>query len=111
MKCIYHEEFDQAAEGLDEGSDVDLLFSLKGSTLYQARTSHEYYLCILAMFTMSRKYVKHVNWPRLEVLSLRVCKSETRTKSAVKLWFSDDIVIKLATSLTMWYIWDLTHLS
>ena len=74
---------DQAAEGLDEGSDVDLLCSLKGSTLrkipsflslHQPGTSHEYYLCILAMFTMSRKDVKHVNWPSLEVLTLRVWK-------------------------------------
>ena len=66
---------DQAAEGLDEGSDVDLFFSLKGSTLrkipsfsslHQPRTSYEYHLCILAMFTMSRNDVKHVS---LEVLS------------------------------------------
>ena len=63
------------------------------------------------MFTMSRKYVKHVNGPSLEVLSLRVRKCETRRESAIKLWFSDDIVIKLAASLTMWYIWDLTPLS
>ena len=69
--------FDQAAEGLYEGSDVDF-FSLKGSTLRtilsflsvnEPRTSHEYNLCILAMLTMSRKDVKHVNWPRLEVLT------------------------------------------
>ena len=70
--------FDQAAEGLHEGCDVDF-FSLKGSTLrkipsflslHQPRTSHEYYmyLGILAMFTMSRKDVKHVNWPSLEIV-------------------------------------------
>ena len=58
-------------------------------------------MCILAMFTMSRKDVKHVNWPSIEVLTLRVFKCETRGGSAIKLWFSDDIVIKLATSLTM----------
>ena len=45
--------------------------------LHQPRTSYEYCLCILAMFTMSRKDVKYVNWPSLEVLSLRVCKCET----------------------------------
>ena len=33
---------------------------------------------------MFRKDVKHVNWPSLEVLTLRVCKCETRRKSAVK---------------------------
>ena len=85
-------------------------FSLKRSTLrkipsflssHQPRTSHEYYLCILAIFTMSCKDVKLVNWPSLEVLALRVCKCESRRESAVKLWFSDVIVIKLATSLTM----------
>ena len=42
--------------------------------LHQPRTSHEYYLCILAMFTMSRKDVKHVNLPSLGVFTLRVCK-------------------------------------
>ena len=66
----------QAAEGLDAGFDVDLLFSLKGSALkkipsllllHQPRTSHKYYLCVLAMFTMSLKDVKHVNWPCLEM--------------------------------------------
>ena len=46
------------------------------------------------MFAMYRKDVKHVNWPSLEVLSLLVCKCETRRESAVKLWFPDDIVIK-----------------
>ena len=87
-----------------------IFFSLKGSTLrkipsflslHQPRKSHEYYLCILAMFSMSRKDVNHVNWLSIEVLTLRVCKCETRRKNAVKLWFLDDIVIKLATSLTM----------
>ena len=34
------------------------------------RTSHEYYLCILAMFTMSSKDVKHVNSRSLGVLNL-----------------------------------------
>ena len=53
------------------------------------------------MFTLSRKDVKHVNWPSLGVLSRRVCKYETRRESAVKLWFSDDIAIKIATYLTM----------
>ena len=63
----------QSDEGLDEGSDVDF-FSLKVSTLkkmpsflslHQPQTSHEYYLCILAMSTVSCKDVKHVNWPIL----------------------------------------------
>ena len=63
------------------------------------------------MFTMSRKDVKYVNWKNLGVLNLRARKSETRWESAVKQSFPDDIVIKLATSLTMWYIWDLTYLS
>ena len=76
-----------------------IFFSLMGSTLrkipsflslHQPQTSHEYYLCILMMLTMSRKDVKHVNWPRLEVLTHRVCKCETRRESAVKLWYSDD---------------------
>ena len=77
-----------AAGGLDVGSDVDLfVFSVKGSTLrtipsflslHQPRTSHEYNLCILAMFTMFCKDVKYVNWPNLGVLNLRVKKSETR---------------------------------
>ena len=76
-----------------------IFFSLKGSTLrkipsflslYQPRTSHEYYLCILAVFVMFHRDVKYVNWSSLEVLSFRVWKCET-----------DDIVIKLATSLTM----------
>ena len=115
---LYYNGFDQAAKGLSKRSDVDLFFSSEWSTLrkipsflslHQPRTSHEYYLCILAMFTISREYIKH--WPSLKVLSLRVCKCETRRESAVKLWFPDDIVTKLATSLTMWYIWDHTHLS
>ena len=53
------------------------------------------------MFTMSRKDVKHVNWPSLEVLSLSICNCETQRESAVKLWFPDDIVIKLAMSYTL----------
>ena len=53
---------------------------------------------------MSRKVVK-------QLLSLRAWKCGTLWESAVKLWFSDDIVIKLATDLTMWYIWVLTYLS
>ena len=75
-------------------SDVDLFFSLKGLTLrkilsflsliHQPRTSHVNYMCILVMFTMSRKDVKHVNWSSLEVLSLCVWKCETRWESAVK---------------------------
>ena len=36
-------------------------------SLHQPRASHEYHLSILAMFTMSRKDVKHVNWLRLGV--------------------------------------------
>ena len=35
--------------------------------LQQLRTSHEYCLCILAMFTMLRKDLKHVNRTRLAV--------------------------------------------
>ena len=59
-----------------EGSDVDLSFSLKRSTLrkipsflslQQPRIFHEYCLCILAMITMSRKDLKHVNQPSLAV--------------------------------------------
>ena len=34
-------------------------------SLYQPRTSREYCLCILAMFTMSSKDLKHVNRPIL----------------------------------------------
>ena len=92
-------------EPLDEGSDVDLFLFLKGSTLrkipfflslHQPRTSYEYNLCILAMFTMSCKDVKYVNWPNLGVVNLRVPKSETCWESAVKRRFSDDIVVKLA---------------
>ena len=40
--------------------------------------------CRMAMFTMSRKDVKHVNWPSFEVLTIRVWKCETRWESAVK---------------------------
>ena len=96
--------------GLDEGSDVDLFFSLKESPLRkipsfsspdQSRTSHEYNLCILAMFMMSSKDVKYVNWPNLGVLNLCVRKSETRWESAVKRRFPDGIVVELATSLMM----------
>ena len=43
-------------------------------SLHQPRTPHEYYLCILAMFTMSRKDLKHVNRPSLAVLFLPVLK-------------------------------------
>ena len=50
---------------------------------------------------MSRKDVKHVNRPSLGVLNPGVWKCETRWESAVKQHFPDDIVIKLATSLTM----------
>ena len=64
-----------------KGAMLICFFSLKGLTLgkipsslslHQPRTSYEYHLCILAMFTMSRKDIKHVNWPRLDVLTLRV---------------------------------------
>ena len=88
-----------------------ICFSLKGSTLrkipsflslHQPRTSHEYHLCVLEMITMSRKDVKHVHCSSSEVLSLRLCKWETRMESAViSCGFPYDIVIKLATSLTM----------
>ena len=53
------------------------------------------------MFTVCRKDVKYVSWPNLGMLNLRVRKSETRWESAVKPLFPDDILIKLATSLTM----------
>ena len=75
--------------------------SLKGSTLkkipffsslHLSRTSHEYNLCILAMFTMSHKDVKYVNWPNLGVLNLRVGKGETRKESADNRCFPDDIL-------------------
>ena len=84
-------------------SDVDLFFSFERIntkkksfflSLHQPRTFHEYYLC-MAIFTMSRKDVKHFNWPSLEVWNLRVLKRETRWGSAIKLWFYDDIIIKL----------------
>ena len=59
------------AEGLDEASDVALFFSLRKIPYFlaqqQSRTSYEYCLCILAMFTMSRKDLKHVNRPSLAV--------------------------------------------
>ena len=35
----------------------------------------------MAMFMMSRKDVKYVNWPNLGVLNLRVRENETRWKS------------------------------
>ena len=106
----YYNGFDQASGGLDEGSDVDLFFPLKASTLrripsflslHQPRTSHEYNLCILAMFTISCKDVNYVNWSNLGVFNLRVLKSETHWESAVKQRFPDDIVVKLATYLTI----------
>ena len=93
-----------------KGPMLICFFSCKGSTLrkipsfvslHQPRTSKENYLCILAMLTLSCKDVKHVNWPSLEVLTLRVWKCETPWESVVKQSFSDDIVIKLARSLTM----------
>ena len=70
-------------------------------SLHQPRTSHEYNMCILAMFTMSYKDVKYFTWPNLGVLNLRVLKSETRMESAVKRRFPDDIVVKLATYSTI----------
>ena len=82
-----------ATEGLDEGFDVSLFFSLKGSTLRkipsflslnQPRTSHEYHLCILAMFTMSLKDLKRVNWANLDVLTLPGWKCKTCQESAAK---------------------------
>ena len=63
-------------------------------SLHQLRTSHEYNLCILAMFTMSCRDVKYVNWSNLGVVNLYVLKSETRWESAVKWRFPDDIVVK-----------------
>ena len=69
--------------------------------LHQPRTSHGYNLCILGMFTMSCKDVKYVNWPNLGVLYLHVLKSETRWESDIKRRFPDDIVVKLATYLTI----------
>ena len=50
---------------------------------------------------MYRKDVKHVNWPNLKVFTLHVWKCDTRGERDVQLWFPDDIVIKLATALTM----------
>ena len=76
--------------------------------LFLITPAHEDNLCIVAMFTMSCKDVKHVNWTNLGVLNLHVLKSETRWESAVKRRFPDDIVVELATYLT---IWDLTYLS
>ena len=57
-----------SAEGLDEGSDVDLFFFEKVNTeenpfllsLQQLRTSHEYCMCILAMFTMLRSTLRKI---------------------------------------------------
>ena len=56
-----YQGINRSAESLNEGSDVDIYFSLKGLTL---RTIHSFLiitLFILAMFTMSRKVLKHVN--------------------------------------------------
>ena len=73
-------------------------------SLHQPPTSREYCLCILAMFTTSNKDLKRVNRPSLAVWRLCICKCETCMGIVVKLWFSDNIVIKLATYLTMRYI-------
>ena len=64
-----------------KGPMLICFFSVKWSTLrkipsflslHQPQISH--HLCILAMFTMSLKDVKHVNWLSLDVLSLHVWK-------------------------------------
>ena len=70
--------------------------------MHTINNNHLFIIMVLTM-TMSRKDVglKHVNWPNLEVLTLHVWKCETRGENDVQLWFSDDIVIKLATALTM----------
>ena len=66
------------AECLDEGSDVDFLFTFKGSTLrkipfllslHQPQIFHEYCRHIFAMFTMPCQDLQHVNWPSLVVSS------------------------------------------
>ena len=59
-----------------KGPMLICFFLLKRSTLrkipwvlslQQPRTSREYYLCILAIFTMSSEYLKHVNRPSLAI--------------------------------------------
>ena len=68
-------------------------------SLHLPRAPHEYYRRILAMFTIPHQDLELVNnyWPSWP----EIC-------GPIGKWsFSDDIVIKLATSLTMWYIWDL----
>ena len=62
---------DQAAGSLDEGSDV---FFERTDTV-----ENPFVFCL----TMSHKDVKHVNWPSIEVLTLRVWKCETHCESAV----------------------------
>ena len=60
---------------------------------HQPRTSHEYRLCNLAMFMVSSKDLEHVNQPSLGLIEM--C-------GPLGMWsFSEDVVIKLATSLTM----------
>ena len=49
--------------------------------LFQPRTSGEYHLCILAMFTMSRKDVKIAEFKSVD---LQVWKCETRWESAFR---------------------------
>ena len=54
---------------------VNIVLSKLGlwlSNLFYQSVDVDRLLCILAMFTMSHKDVKYVNWPNLGVLSLHV---------------------------------------
>ena len=67
----------------------------------QTQDAHPMLVQCRAMFVMFHKDVKYVDWLNLGAMNLRVRKSETRWKNFNKRQFPDDIVIKLATSLTM----------
>ena len=47
---------------------------------------------------MSHNDLKHVNWSSLDVLTLPAQRSEACQESPVKGCFSDDVVIKIATT-------------
>ena len=73
-KMPFEFTFHLPAEGLDEGSDVDFFFdrvnTKKKSFLpTSAANISEYYQLIFAMFTMPRKVLLNLNWPRAVVLS------------------------------------------
>ena len=75
--------------------------------VFTSATNIPWLLRIFAMFTIPRKDLEHVNWPSSVYWALP-------SQLCVSIWkrlFSDDVVIKHATSLTMLYIWDLTYFS